>query len=261
MNFLFRTLSTAAILAAIGIQGASAVPVVNIVNDTVAPVNDGVFLDATGGLKTNAFNIELSISQSNNAIDSVGIPNPGVSGTGPVYTNNPAVGTVSLSNLPLNPSNAPYFQLHFNQNEPGAASKISYTILDVLFTVDGTTIWDFDEGTYGAIAINFATPYTSGGNNNDSDIIFNIPVSLILDKGFSEASEFRIYWTADNSDGGTPDQWALVSGSAVQDYNPNTETPPGPSVDISSPAPLSLLAAGTLGIVLLRRRRWIRATI
>lgn len=96
-------ISAAAIVAGMTSNGALALA---ITNGTTALVNDGVYLDASPGIQTNAFARELSINDPDNTITFQGKTNPGVTGPAPVYTNDPAKGNVTLADLPVdNPTN------------------------------------------------------------------------------------------------------------------------------------------------------------
>ncbi len=147
----FATISAAIIVA--GLTSSSAFALA-ITNGTTATLNDGVFLDASPGIQTNAFSRELSINDPDNTITAQGKTNPGANGPAPVYTNDPAKGNVALANLPVDNAAAPKnFLVHFNPNEPAAPSKKSITMEDVVFASAGIIIWDFDEKTYGPLEL------------------------------------------------------------------------------------------------------------
>lgn len=250
----FLTLSAA--VAVVGLASTNAFALA-ITNGTTATVNDGVYLDASPGIQTNAFSRELSINDPDNTITFQGKTNPGVTGPTPVYTNDPAKGNVTLADLPVdNAANPLNFQVHFNPNEPAAPSKKSVTVNDVLFASAGTIIWDYDEKTYGALQLDGDT---FGGKNNHSDLIFNLPIGLFQGKGLTGASPFEIFWTvSDNEDTGTPEQWAVIPGT---NYSPNTVFKPGPippinpSAVVPVPAGLGLMLTALAGFGVLRRLR------
>ena len=251
MNKFPFILGVSAIIAAICASPAQAL---QVIDGTIANLNDGVVLDATAIAQSSAYEVNLSYSSYNNSTNSLGLSNPGVSGPGLVFPNDPGAGTVTLADLPLAPSDNSLFELHFNQNEPSSSSKISYTVHDVLLTVDNTIIWNFDEVAFGPIALNYSSPRTEGAKNNQSDFVLRFPTEFVLDRGFSAESELRIYWTDSDDDGGTPDYWALVAGSPISNFNSSQPVTNNPSVDVLAPAPLAIIGAGLIGLTMLRRR-------
>jgi LPXTG-motif cell wall-anchored protein len=225
---------------------------------TIASVNNGVILDATAGAQagTSDFNSELSINKTNNET----LAYPTIAGTAlsPVYTNDPSSATLTIGEIPYfenlvidtNPAGY-YFKVHFNPNEPGGA-KTSITLEDVIFRVGGVVVWDYDQATLGKIELD---GNTAGGQNNHSDVVFNLPIELFLDHGLSLTSLFEIFWTVSLTDGGSPDQWHLIGGAAFfgGDLNPGGGT--GGPTDSSEPAVLGMVLAGALGLGWLRRRK------
>ena len=111
MNKFSFILGVSAIIVGICASPAQAL---QVIDGTIANLNDGVVLDATAIAQSSAYEVNLSYSSDNNSTDSLGLSNPGVSGPGLVFTNNPGAGTVTLADLPLAPSDNSFFELHFN---------------------------------------------------------------------------------------------------------------------------------------------------
>ena len=246
MKTLYHLLARSAAVVFIAHVAQPAMAVV-IDKDTVAFVNDNVIINATDAIQTNAFAKELSINDPDNDIVSVGVPNPGATGSLPVYTNDPANALVTLADLAFDGT---HFLVHFNQNEPpmagGAGLKV--TLNDVVLIVNDTVIWNYDEVTHGAIVLNSNPPNTTAGaNNNHSDVIFFLPLNLFTGMGFTNASHFEIFWTvSDTGSTGTPEQWAIISGQSYDFGDGGGQA--------SEPAVLGIAAAGMGGLLLMRRR-------
>ena len=222
--------------------------------NSVNNINDGAVINGGAGVQTNAYAKEFSRNRNQD----VSATNPGVTvqldGSGDpidIWTNSSgAGGNVTLAELPMDITNS-FFNIHFNANEPGKKSERSFTLPDVMFTVDDVVVWNYDDATYGDIFLDG----TTATKNNHSDFVLQLPVSLFLDKGFTGASDFEIFWTMTDLDSASPqEQWALGSGdNYTGDWNP-TGSGPNPGA-VSEPAVLGLAMVGLGGLLWMRRRK------
>ncbi len=250
---ILNTLTMAGAALALMAGASSANAVVTVSLNSVNNVNDGAVINGDAGIQTNAYAKEFSRNRNQD----VSPTNPGVTlqydGSGDpidIWTNSSgAGGNVTLAELPMDITNS-FFNIHFNANEPGRPSERSFTLPDVMFTVDDVVVWNYDDATLGDIFLDG----TTATQNNHSDFVLQLPVGIFLNQGFTGASEFEIFWTMTDLDSASPqEQWALGAGNTYTgDWNPAG----GPDPDaVNEPAVLGLALVGLGGMLWLRRRK------
>lgn len=124
---------------------ANAAMSLEIVDGSIATLNNSVVLAATANTQSSTHQVNLSSNHPSNSSNALGISDPGEPGSGLETTNNPIPRTVTLPDLPLAATDDPFLETHPSQNELSRDSDIFFTIQEVLLTANNPIIWSLDE--------------------------------------------------------------------------------------------------------------------
>lgn len=216
----FKTLLTASALLTV----ASPVWALTIdPNDSNIMVNDGGFIDATVGAQQSLFSNAISEGTGQDR------------GTGS--------GDFFFSDIPTTIVNGVQsFVFIFDSQETGPGPN-PITVDDIVISVNGNVIWDYDEVGLGGINLLGDTSTPLG---NGADIALSIPVLLFSGQGFTGSDALTFSWTQSLSDNGS-EEWAL-SGDGFFD-------PDDPISPVPLPAAAWFFITALGGLALSRRRR------
>ena len=132
--------------------------------------------------------------------------------------NETKTGTIAFSEIPvLSLATGQFFQLIYDQQETKFNEQVH--IDDIVISVGGTTIWDYDQGSNGSIQLNTnSADFTATTLGAGGDLELLIPVSLFDGMGFTGSDILTFVATQSNSDNGG-DEWATLEGGDF--FNPD----------------------------------------
>jgi hypothetical protein len=213
---------------------ASAITVLG--TDSYIALNDDAYVDGTNAAAPSNFNNELM-----------------------TLGNETLSGTVAISEIPyLDLSSSLYFEFIYDMQETGGNSNGGLggrpiSIDDIVVSVNGTTIWDYDASTYGSILLNGTTAFTDTPLGAGGDMALYVPVALFNGLGFTGSDALTLTVTQSDADNGT-DEW-IVQGSGAGGMFFSAADVIIDSSAVPVPAAMWLFGSGLLGLVGMARRK------
>lgn len=167
-------------------------------------------------------------------------------------------GTVAFSDIPyFTFGDTQYFQFVYDMQETGETGSLLLSIDDIILSVDGVNLWNYDNAAFGSIILNSVEDsHTSTPLGNGGDMELYVPVAHFTGLALTGSSLLKFTVTQSQSDNG-PDEWVVLgSGSFFgPDDSIGDDDNGGGQAVVPEPSTLVLLGSGLLGLFYAGRKR------
>jgi hypothetical protein len=200
--------------------------------DSNKPLNDDAYADGTSTAASSNFNQEIM-----------------------TLGNETKSGGVLFSEIPyFDFSSTLYFQFIYDMQETGGKDLGGrpLSIDDIVVSANTTTVWDYDESTYGSILLNSTTNFTNTPLSAGGDMDLYIPVALFNDLGLTGSDTLTLTVTQSDANNGT-DEWIFLGSGSGTFFGTADEIIDSSAVPV--PAAMWLFGSGLLGLVGMARRK------